>query len=564
IQLEIPSAPKRRGCVLTCGQGDVGQLGLGEDVIETTKFKVVSALGSKIVDACAGGMHTIALDTDGKVWTFGCNDEGALGRPTTNEQEEGTPAPVKLPAAAVKISAGDSHSAALLETGDVYAWGSFRDSHGSMGLVVRAREGKACKEPQKLTIPETAVSIASGGDHLVVLSVTGAVYTMGCGEQGQLGRLAQRSASRDARQGFSALLVPSKVTLKAVVSHIWAGYHATFALDANTDKMFAWGLNNYGQLGVTGEKRRVALYSPAECDAFPPSATAVAAGQHHSLAMDAAGKVYSVGRSEYGRLGLGDRTTDAETLEPIPKLQNKKCVSIAAGTSNSFAVTDSGEVLAWGMGSEGQLGTGSTSDAIEPTASVCVGLGNTTTPLRISAGGQHSVLFVEDKSPQKEKTPQPEEEVTPSDIEMADKPKAKKAKQEQDEHISSTSSQSEAKVDKINGDEKKETPMEVDETDKSDKSQDDNKQTDEQSAEEVSEQESKPETMDTSSQGTVDSEPDKVESVQSVDSVESVKSVSAESVKSVSAESVKSVSAEKSAEISENPELNGTEAVDTA
>ncbi|KAI8433542.1 hypothetical protein MSG28_015568 [Choristoneura fumiferana] len=83
FQLEIPTAPKKRGSVFTCGQGDVGQLGLGEDVTETTKFKYVAGLGDKIVDVCSGGMHTIALDSDGKVWTFGCNDEGALGRPTS-------------------------------------------------------------------------------------------------------------------------------------------------------------------------------------------------------------------------------------------------------------------------------------------------------------------------------------------------------------------------------------------------------------------------------------------------------------------------------------------------
>lgn len=41
-----------------------------------------------------------------------------------------------------------------------------------MGLVLRAREGKSSKEPLKLAIPETAVAIASGGDHLVILSVS--------------------------------------------------------------------------------------------------------------------------------------------------------------------------------------------------------------------------------------------------------------------------------------------------------------------------------------------------------------------------------------------------------
>ena len=32
------------------------------------------------VDVAAGGMHTVALDSEGRVWTFGCNDEGSLGR----------------------------------------------------------------------------------------------------------------------------------------------------------------------------------------------------------------------------------------------------------------------------------------------------------------------------------------------------------------------------------------------------------------------------------------------------------------------------------------------------
>ncbi|XP_035450954.1 regulator of chromosome condensation isoform X2 [Spodoptera frugiperda] len=540
IQWEIPSAPKKRGRVLACGQGDVGQLGLGEDVVETSKFKYVTALGDKIVDVYAGGMHTIALDSSGKVWTFGCNDEGALGRATSGESEEGTPGAVRLPAPAVAIAAGDSHSAALLNSGDVYAWGAFRDSHGSMGLVVRGREGKSCREPVHVDIGETAVAIASGGDHLVILSASGGVYTMGCGEQGQLGRLSQRSASRDARQGFSALLVPSKVTLKAGGARIWAGYHATFVLD-NNDKMLAWGLNNYGQLGITGEKRKTAIFSPTECDAFTSQQCGwvrVACGQHHSLALDNNGQVYAIGRCEYGRLGLGDRAGDAEVLEPIPALQNKKVISIAAGTSNSFAVTDSGSVVSWGMGSEGQLGTGACNDAAEPTAAVTPALADRT-PLHVSAGGQHTVLLVEDPTAQKEASPPPESETSEqkgdsqsAESEEEEPRPAKRPKNEQEGEISSTSSAQpsdvgeEAKPQKVNGDEKKETPMEVDETDtpqqKEEDAETETKSADEQTDTEQTEPEntqtedSKPETTDTSSQETTDSdtksqEPDKTD-----------------------------------------------------
>ncbi|XP_047541079.1 regulator of chromosome condensation-like [Vanessa atalanta] len=516
IQLEIPSAPKKRGCVLTCGQGDVGQLGLGEDVIETTKFKQVSSLGNKIVDVHAGGMHTVALDSDGKVWTFGCNDEGALGRPTSNEKDEGTPKAVDLPLPAVVISAGDSHSAALLDNGDVYAWGAFRDSHGSMGLVVRGREGKACKEPVKVDIGEQAVAVASGGDHLVILSTSGSVYTMGCGEQGQLGRLSQRSATRDARQGFSALLSPARVSLRGGAAAVWAGHHASFALQP-AGRMLAWGLNNYGQLGITGEKRRTALFSPKECDAFDERVwTCVAIGQHHSLALDEAGAAHAVGRCDYGRLGLGDRPGDAESLEPIPKLQNKKCVSIAAGTCSSFAVTDTGEAYAWGMGSEGQLGTGARADCAEPARAL-----QPRPALRVAAGGQHAVLLVEDPTAQKEASPAPEMETEEETVEPVEeekkRPTKRPKKQEQDEEISSTSSAQPADVDraddkpeKVNGNEKKETDtetetaMEVDDTDKAQENDKEDKQTDEQKDTEhtESEKDSKADTMDTSSQDT--------------------------------------------------------------
>ncbi|XP_053620968.1 regulator of chromosome condensation isoform X2 [Plodia interpunctella] len=451
ISLEIPVAPKKRGRVFTCGQGDVGQLGLGEDVPETTKFKHVTALGDKIVEVRAGGMHTIALDSDGKVWTFGCNDEGALGRATSSDKDEATPKKVSLPSRVVAVTAGDSHSAALLDNGDVYAWGAFRDSHGSMGLVVRGREGKACREPVKVDVGEVAVGLASGGDHLVILTTSGSVYTMGCGEQGQLGRLSQRSASRDARQGFSALLVPSKVTLKGGASRVFAGYHATFALDASgQDKVFAWGLNNYGQLGITGEKRKTAIFSPTECDAFAAAGggwRALSAGQHHSLALDNAGVVYAIGRCEYGRLGLGAVSADA-TQATRARLRDARCVSVAAATSSSFAVADDGQAYAWGMGSEGQLGTGDTNDALEPVVVE-------RNALSVSAGGQHTVLLMEDPSGSKGDSPEPELETVEEEVEAPttedkhndepkDKPKGRQTKrqkkQHQEDEVSSTSS----------------------------------------------------------------------------------------------------------------------------
>ena len=67
------------------------------------------------------------------MYTWGCNDEGALGRVTSSDDgDEYMPGQVQLPLTPkiVQVSAGDSHSAVLLEDGSVYAWGTFRVCDG--------------------------------------------------------------------------------------------------------------------------------------------------------------------------------------------------------------------------------------------------------------------------------------------------------------------------------------------------------------------------------------------------------------------------------------------------
>lgn len=101
-----------------------------------------------IVDVAAGGMHCAAIDEKGRVWTWGVNDQGVLGRDTTwspesedegmesdsedDEQlnpKESVPGLVEgFPDGTVitKVACGDSITVALTDKGQVYAWGTFR------------------------------------------------------------------------------------------------------------------------------------------------------------------------------------------------------------------------------------------------------------------------------------------------------------------------------------------------------------------------------------------------------------------------------------------------------
>jgi regulator of chromosome condensation len=128
----------------------MGELGLGPHPRERNVKRprlnshlLPSEVG--VIDMSAGGMHCAALDSLGRVWTWGVNDQGVLGRDTVwspplgeesdDEEEEmlnpreSVPGLVEgfpLGERIVKVACGDSISVALNDKGQVYAWGTFR------------------------------------------------------------------------------------------------------------------------------------------------------------------------------------------------------------------------------------------------------------------------------------------------------------------------------------------------------------------------------------------------------------------------------------------------------
>jgi len=378
------------GYVLTVGQGDTGQLGLGEDVMEKTRPGLVETI-KEAVDAVAGGMHTAVLDMKGKVWTFGCNDEGSLGREVAEEEECFVPGMVDVKDKVVMLSAGDSHTAALTEEGNVWAWGTFRDSSGPIGLVEAMRMEK---KPVRVLEGVEVTKICSGSDHLVMLGREGQVWTMGNGEQGQLGRVGEMFAHRGGRRGLSALLKPEQVRVKSRMGgfkDVWAGSYNTVAR-TNSDEVVVMGLNNYTQLAIPLAKG-LTFFMPETSKAFTSKEWgAIAMGQHHALGLEQGGLVYSLGRQEYGRLGLGEGGSDATIPTVVSELQD--CVEVACGTAVSYAVTAGGDCYSWGMGTNGQLGTGGEDDSHLPVKMGGKQLQGKKV-IAVSSGGQHSVLIAQ-------------------------------------------------------------------------------------------------------------------------------------------------------------------------
>jgi alpha-tubulin suppressor-like RCC1 family protein len=129
----------------------------------------------------------------------------------------------------------------------------------------------------------------------------------------------------------------------------------------------AWGTNGSGQLGngsTTSSPTPVWVGQSGWI--YGETIIAVAAAGDTSLALTSDGRVYAWGSGTSGQLGNGAFASSAYPGLVGSLLQGKTVVAIAGGNTSCYALTSDGQIYAWGLGSSGQLGNGSTSSATLP------------------------------------------------------------------------------------------------------------------------------------------------------------------------------------------------------
>ncbi len=345
------------------GRNDDGELGdgtttgpetCGVSPFEHACSRVAIGVGeiSEATAVSVGGFHDLALLSGGTVLAWGRNANGQLGTGTT--EPSSVPVAVSGLSEVTAISAGTTHSLALLANGTVKAWGS--NSAGELG------NGTFTKStvPVSVTGLSEVVAISAGDDFSLALLASGTVMAWGTGEIGQLGN-----------GGTAGSNVPVAVSGLSEVTAISAGFAHGLALGAG-GAVKAWGYNAFGQLGdgtSSGPEKCTASGKEVACAKTPVAvtgllgATAVSAGERHSLALEAGGGVASWGANESGQLGNG--TTTPSTV-PVAVSGVSGASAIAAGGRSGMALLGSGRVLAWGDNSFGELGDGTTTNREVP------------------------------------------------------------------------------------------------------------------------------------------------------------------------------------------------------
>ena len=127
-----------------------------------------------------------------RVYAWGWGEHGRLG--VGHEEMLLSPTEVALLSHrnVCEVRAGEQHSLAMTESGDIYSWGSNR--FGQLGVCLDGDTLPSNPLPQKVVLEsdEAAASLDSGSRHSCVLTMSGRVLIWGWGEEGQLGNKAEK------------------------------------------------------------------------------------------------------------------------------------------------------------------------------------------------------------------------------------------------------------------------------------------------------------------------------------------------------------------------------------
>ncbi len=408
------------GTVYSWGWNEYGRLGNNSTTDSHIPIKVLKGAYSegttylgdnssnKTTAVALGYSHSIALATDGTVYSWGNNDHGRLGDNTDTDRDT----PVKVLKGAYsgttylgddsgnKITAvalGGGHSVALVADGTMYSWGynyrgqlgdnSTTDSH----IPIKVLKGAYSEGTTYLgdNSSNKIIAVALGYFHSIALTEDGTVYSWGYNWYGQLGDNSTTNSSIPVKvlkgaysEGTTYLGDNSSNKIIAVA----LGERHSIAL-AEDGTVYSWGRNEYGQLGDNTNTQRNApvkvlkgAYSEGTTylgDNSSNKIIAVALGGYHSIALAADGTMYSWGYNDHGQLGNNSTTNSSIPVKVLKGAYSEgttylgdnssnKIIAVALGKYHSIALATDGTVYSWGSNISGQLGDNSTTDSYIP------------------------------------------------------------------------------------------------------------------------------------------------------------------------------------------------------
>ena len=271
------------GRVYGWGNNNYGQLG-NDTNKNTPSPNLIETIPGKVVSIATGGVISLALLETGEVYGWGLNGNGRW-QDTASEDSTHPLLIMGIPGKVITIAAGNFHSLALLDSGEVYGWGWNR--FGQLG----DKTPRYSYHPRLIkALPGKVVGLAAGANSSLALLDSGDVYSWGSNEYSQL----RVETTKNLYHPQLIKNIPGRVVA------ICSGYTHSMAL-LDTGEVYGWGRNEFYQLGNGTTKNN--LLPQLILAVNPVKVVSIAAGNFHSLALLKNGDVYGWGQNDVGQLG---------------------------------------------------------------------------------------------------------------------------------------------------------------------------------------------------------------------------------------------------------------------
>ncbi len=349
--------------------GYAGTSSVGDDESPGAAGPVDLGAGRTATALSAGAVHTCALLDGGAVRCWGFGGNGRLGYAATDavgdDDPPGAAGPVDLGdgRTAKAITAGRAHTCAILDDGTVRCWGFGFDGRLGYGTTdsVGDNEAPGSVGPVRLGDGRTATAITAGESHTCALLDDRTVRCWGFGSNGALGY-----GSTDAVGDNETPDAAGPVRLGGPAVAVTAGaFHTCALLDDGTVR--CWGFGGNGRLGYANTQSIGDDESPAAAGpvALGRPAVAISAGNDHTCALLDDGTVRCWGLGANGRLGYASTNSIGDdeapgSVGPVDLGADRRGSAVSAGGASTCARLDDQSVRCWGTGANGILGSCST------------------------------------------------------------------------------------------------------------------------------------------------------------------------------------------------------------
>ncbi|XP_023645878.1 protein RCC2 [Capsella rubella] len=358
------SSEEKGGELLFCGATAwdiVGKRkgGMEGNLVSPTRLRPLVGVNIRFVATGCASFHCVALDVEGRCYTWGRNEKGQLGHGDMIQRDRPTVVSGLSKHKIVKAAAGRNHTVVVSDDGQSRAFGW--NKHGQLGLG-SAKNGFVSVEVESSPLPcivsDEVTNVACGADFTVWLSSTegASILTAGLPQYGQLGHGTDNEFNMkdsSVRLAYEAQPRPKAIASLAGESivKVACGTNHTVAVDKN-GFVYTWGFGGYGRLGHREQKDE---WAPRRIDVFqrnnvlPPNAI-VSAGSANSACTAGGGQLYMWGK-------IKNNGDDWMYPKPMMDLSGWNLRWMDSGSMHHFVGADS-SCISWGHAQYGELGYG--------------------------------------------------------------------------------------------------------------------------------------------------------------------------------------------------------------